>query len=137
MISPKTAIGIAIGYENSKSYPGYGWYVYDNSISIKPHIRFYSSITETFKVFTEPYVSQTFNWKKQAKYGSVEYRSKSNETALGVNMGLMYLLTNRISIEMEILGLYYRHTSLESAKTSYFSFIYNPFSPNIGLKYYF
>ena len=136
MITDKTAVGLAVSYNHSKKSSNDDAYInpYNiNTLSIIPFFRFHGNISEKFKSFVEPSFGMTFALDKD------ESEHKTQIFNAGINVGVLYFISEKLSIELYIAGLNYVHTADKDTdiKTDDLNLSYSLLDPNLGLRYYF
>lgn len=136
MISDKVAIGVSLGYlytkyedndPNSYRYPDKTKF-----LVIAPFVRIHNDITENFKYFIEPNLGKIFDLNDETD-------NKTQRYTAGVNFGLLYFISQKMSLELNVAGINYTYTSNKDYdfKRNTVSVDYDLVTPNIGLKYYF
>lgn len=134
MISSKVALGVSMGYIYSKFEDNdpYSYYGSNNYLIIAPFVRIHNNITENFKYYIEPNLGKTFITNEESE-------SKTQIYNAGVNFGLLYFVSQKISMELNIAGITYTHMFNKDYdfKSNNVSIDYDLVNPNLGLKYYF
>ena len=127
MISDKFAIGLACDFYSIKNS--------NKSLTITPFIRYHNNITENLNYYIEPYFMKYFSLKDNSDHSE----HKTQVYGTGINAGLLYFISSKISLDLNVAHLYYRHTKDkdDSVNNKSFGIEYDLGSPQIGLKYYF
>ncbi len=134
MVSDKIALGVAFGFIYSKydDNSQYGYSGDSKALAIAPFIRIHNNITENFKYYITPNFGKTFVLGDKSD-------NKTQIYNVGINVGLLYFISQKMSVELNIAGINYIHMSDKDydMKSNNVSLDCNLSSPNIGLKYYF
>jgi|GEM_PF-5749235 len=132
MVSDKIAIGMAIGFFQTKSKSEHEDPDDYQSLSLIPFVRIHDSITDKFRIYLEPGFGKTFVLGDESDNKPQHYRAR-------VDFGLLYFISQNLSLEINIAGINYIHMSDKDygLKNNQFKIDYDLVYPNIGLKYYF
>ena len=136
MINEKVAIGLQLSYisqyVNSEAEYGGTYKINQNQFSISPFIRIHHRITDNLNFFTEPFISKTFLLEDKSDNKTQIYNA-------GITWGLLYFITQKMSLELNLAGLNYRYMGDkdEDLRHNTLNFVSDLSDLNIGLKYYF
>ena len=135
MLNDNCALGVSIAYVSTK-------YEYDDddysndtdksqAITLMPYLRFFQNISEKFSVYFEPYGGKTYILKSETDENTKIFQ-------LGMNLGISYSLSQKLSVEMNLLDLNYINLSNSEydAEASSLTLNYDMVSPTIGVKFY-
>lgn len=136
MISDKVAVGLSLGYlyshyeENDPNL--YRYPAKTKFLVVAPSVRIHNDITENLKYYIEPYMGKIFDLEDESDNKPQRYEA-------GVNLGLLYFISQKISLELNVAGVDYSYLSDKDydLKRNSVSIDYDLVTPNIGLKYYF
>lgn len=125
----QTSMGIELGlsYTKQRDWDGYG-YREGTMLQASVFYRSQNSITEKFKYYIEPSAGRIFIKDSELLYYYVS-----------ANVGLMYYVKDRLSIELKVASLDYNLYWFKDSeyKTKEFGIAYDLITPNLGLRYYF
>ncbi len=133
MVTDRMAVGFKLGFKYSKiDGSNYNEPDIDQSILFAPYIRIHYNILGNFKYYMEPYFSKTFVLGDESENAPQIYQ-------MGLNVGVLYFISQKMSLELSIAGVNYKHMYDEDTeyKSNTFSLEYDLVTPNVGLKYYF
>ena len=130
VLNPVSTVGIETGVDYIKD----AVYFYNDiirnestSFSLMLFYRYQHQIKGNFSYFVEP------------SGGKIFYKDGGNSNNIGADVGLLYYMSNKFSIELNIAGFDYGFKSLKNSDgiANKFLIQYNFTTPNFGLKYYF
>lgn len=132
MLSERVAIGVDMAYANMDSQSDVTGILNGGVLAISPFIRIHKDITKNFKCFYGPHCGAMIDLNEQTNNRMEFYN-------VGFNAGLIYFVTPKFSLEMnlaqlEILGIFDKNN--QNSEPSLL-FQYNLIDPMIGLKFYF
>ncbi len=136
MINRNIAFGLAGGYtyaENSYNNMYYFSKIAGSHLSFALFARIHNKIDQKEKVkyYFEPYFGTALVYQQISDIDANEYEG-------GANMGLLFFVSNRISLELSVATIKYLRIKFSDDSETIRNFIvkYNLVNPNFGLKFY-
>src|SRR5574344_1268766 len=132
MLSERVAIGVDMAYANMDSQSDATGVLNGGVLALSPFIRIHKDIANNFKLYYGPHCGAMIDLDDQSNK-RIEFYN------VGFNVGLIYFITPKFSMEMniaqlEILGIFDRNNQNSDPSLL---FQYNLVDPMIGLKFYF
>jgi len=131
VVNQNLTVGILTDFEYSKleDKGSSSGSIYGTTISLAPFIRLQDSITGNLKYFFESYMLAL----QMGQYGD-----KIKTFNVGIGFGLLYFMSSKLSLELNIGGFSFIQVSNKTTgkESNKFSFDYDLVRPNLGIKYY-
>ncbi len=133
-VSENTALGIAINFTMMEAPPDdiYGYSNNEKSLGLSAFLRTYTNIAGKFKLYYEPFLGRTYYIEDESDKDIIDYY-------VGLNLGMLYFIKPKFSIEVKIASAMYENISIINSdyEANVFDLNYDIIQPNFGLKFYF
>jgi len=137
MLNETIAVGLSVGlghskYKNQDPFSGGLTERTSTQYTFAPYLRIHKNITEQFKFYVQPETGFAFISQDGGS-------SKQREFYLGTNIGLLYFVSQRLSLEVSLADIAYINMwSVGSDfKNERFLISYSLTDPKLGVRYYF
>lgn len=128
-VSKNIVVGVACDFVLFEDEEDEWESIYERTLSVGLFARYQGVVADNFKYYVEPNIGRKYNLNKK--------NLKSLQA--NVDFGLMYFISEKISIELKMAGLSYLSQSDDDSDEliRVFDITYDLVKPNFGLRYYF